>query len=192
MTYGYARVSTRGQAKDGNSLTAQVEALRNAGAEEIYEDAFTGTKNDRPALNDLLSKIKPGDALIVCKLDRLARSATAGYELIEGLLSKGITVEVLNMGKMDDSPTGRLIRQIFLSFAQFERDQIVSRCQEGRQVAKQRPDFREGRPPVYCKTQKAHALELLATHSYSQVEKMTGISKSTMIRYKREMGLLKK
>ena len=191
MTYGYARVSTRGQARDGNGLTAQEEALRSAGAEEIYSDAFTGTKADRPQLNELLSKIQDGDTLVVCKLDRLARSVIQGIELIEGLLSRGITVEVLNMGRMDDTPTGRLIRQVMLAFAQFERDLIVTRTQEGKSVARQRPDFREGRPPLYGQAQKAHALELLATHSYSQVERMTGISKSTMIRYKREAGLLK-
>ena len=186
MNYGYARVSTRGQAREGNSLTAQEDALRNAGAEVIYSDAFTGTKADRPQLNELLNRITEGDTLIVCKLDRLARSAVQGIELIESLLSKGITVEVLNMGRMDDTPTGRLIRQVMLAFAQFERDLIVTRTQEGKAIAKQKPDFREGRPPIYGKTQKEHALDLLTTHSYSQVEKLTGMSKSTLIRFKRE------
>lgn len=188
MIYGYARVSTRGQAKDGNSLTAQEEALRNAGAEEIYSDAFTGTKSDRPELKKLLGKIKEGDSLVVCKLDRLARSVVQGIELIEGLLSRGITVEVLNMGRMDDTPTGRLIRQVMLAFAQFERDLIVTRTQEGKTIAKMKPGFREGRPPVYGKAQKAHALDLLKTHSYTQVERMTGMSKSTLVRYKREIN----
>ena len=130
-------------------------------------------------------RIKPGDVLITCKLDRLARSVVQGIELIEDLLSRGVTVEVLNMGRMDDTPTGRLIRQVMLAFAQFERDLIVTRTQEGKAIAKQKPDFREGRPPIYDKSQKEHALELLTTHSYSQVEKLTGMSKSTLIRYKR-------
>ena len=185
MIFGYSRVSTRCQARHGNSLAAQENALRNAGAEIIYSDAFTGTKADRPQLNELLTKIKPGDVLITCKLDRLARSAVQGIELIEDLLSRGVTVEVLNMGRMDDTPTGRLIRQVMLAFAQFERDLIVTRTQEGKAIAKQKPDFREGRPPIYGKAQKEHALELLSTHSYGQVEKLTGISKSTLIRYKR-------
>lgn len=189
MIYGYARVSTRGQAREGNSLTAQEETLRNAGAEEIYSDAFTGTKADRPQLNELLSRIQDGDTLVVCKLDRLARSVIQGIELIEGLLSKGISVVVLNMGKMDDTPTGRLIRQVMLAFAQFERDLIVTRTQEGKAVAKQRPDFREGRPNKYKRTQLEHCLELLNTHSYRQVEEKTGISKSTIIRYKKKRSL---
>ena len=191
MIYGYARVSTKTQAKDGNSLAVQETALREAGAEEVYSDAFTGTKVDRPMLKELMGKLNEGDTLIVCKLDRLARSVTKGIELTEDLLSRGVSVNVLNMGMMDSTPTGKLIRQVMLSFAEFERDMIVTRTQEGKAVARQRPDFREGRPPVYGKMQKEHALELLKTHSYGQVERMTGISKSTMVRYKREKGLLK-
>ncbi len=189
MIYGYARVSTRGQAKDGNSLEAQERALREAGAEEIYADAFTGTKTDRPELNKLLERLKSGDTLIACKLDRLARSVVQGINLIEDLLDKGVTVQVLNLGVMDDSPTGRLIRQVMLAFSEFERDLIVSRTKEGKEVAKQRPDFRDGRPPVYGRGQKEHALELLRNHSYSQVERMTGISKSTLVRYKRDHSI---
>ena len=191
MIYGYARVSTRGQARDGNSLEAQEKALRDAGAEEIYSDAFTGTKSERPELKKLLGKIETGDSLVVCKLDRLARSVIQGINLIEGLLSRGISVEVLNLGRMDDSPNGKLMRQVMLAFAEFERDLIVARTQEGKAIAKQKEGFREGRPPVYGRTQKEHALELLKTHSYGQVERLTGISKSTMVRYKRERGLLK-
>ena len=191
MVYGYARVSTRGQAKDGNSLAAQEKALRDAGAEEIYSDAFTGTKSDRPSLNVLLGKIGEGDRLIVCKLDRLARSARQGAEIVDDLLRRGVSLHILNMGVLDDTPTGRLIRQILFAFAEFERDLICLRTSEGKSIARQRPDFREGRPPVYGKAQKEHALELLKTHSYGQVERMTGISKSTMVRYKRERGLLK-
>ena len=185
MIYGYARVSTRGQARDGNSLEAQENALRGAGATEIFSDAFTGTKSERPELQKLLGKIQEGDSLVVCKLDRLARSVIQGINLIEGLLSRGVSVEVLNLGKMDDSPNGKLMRQVMLAFAEFERDLIVARTQEGKAVAKQRDDFREGRPPKYGRAQKEHALELLKTHSYRQVEEMTGISKSTIVRYRK-------
>ena len=74
MIYGYARVSTKGQAKDGNSLEAQERALKEAGANEIYIDAFTGTKTDRPEFDKLMERIEEGDTLIVTKLDRFARS----------------------------------------------------------------------------------------------------------------------
>lgn len=186
MVYGYARVSTKGQARDGNSLEAQEQLLRDAGAEKIYSDAFTGTKAHRPELDELLNSLEAGDKLIVTKLDRIARSATQGIELIQSLLNNGVTVHVLNMGLMDNTPTGKLIRNIMLAFAEFERDMIVERTQEGKAIAKQKPDFQEGRPSVYSRKQVEHALGLLADHSYKQVEELTGISKSTLIRAKRK------
>lgn len=186
MIYGYARVSTKGQAKDGNSLEAQETALREAGAAEVYADAFTGTKAHRPQLDKLMEVLQPGDKLIVTKLDRVARSAVQGIELIQSLLEKGITVHILNVGLLDDTATGRLIRTVLLAFAQFERDMIVERTQEGKAIAKQKEGFTEGRPPVYGKEQRALALELLKTHSYGEVVKMTGISKSTLTRAKAE------
>ena len=96
VKYGYCRVSTIKQGKDGNSLEAQRELLISAGAEEIFEESFTGTKIQRPELNRLLEIIKPGDTLIVTKLDRIARSISQGTEFIEGLISMGVTVNILN------------------------------------------------------------------------------------------------
>lgn len=184
MVYGYCRVSTQGQAKDGNSLEAQEKLLKENGAEEIYSDAFTGTKAHRPELDKLLDKLQPGDKLVITKLDRIARSASQGTELIQALLDDGITVHVLNMGLMDNTPTGKLIRNIMLAFAEFERDMIIERTQEGKAIAKKQPDFREGRPHLYSKKQIQHALGLLQDHSYKQVTELTGISKSTLIRAK--------
>ncbi len=186
MVYGYARVSTKGQAKDGNSLEAQEKALRLAGATDIYMDAFTGTKSSRPELDRLLKALRDGDTLVVTKLDRIARSATQGIELIQSLLDRGVTVHVLNMGLMDNTPTGKLIRNVMLAFAEFERDMIVERTSEGKAIAKQRKDFREGRPKKYSHAQMEHALSLLDSNSYKQVEQMTGISRSTFIRARKE------
>lgn len=146
MIYGYARVSTKGQARDGNSLEAQVKALKEAGAKKIYTDSFTGTKIDRPEFDKLKSKLKEGDKLIVTKLDRFARSASQGSELIESLIQSGITVHILNMGVMDNTPTGKLIRTIMLGFAEFERDMIVQRTQEGKEIARAKGVRVDGRP----------------------------------------------
>jgi DNA invertase Pin-like site-specific DNA recombinase len=184
MVYGYARVSTKGQAKDGNSIEAQTDALSSAGAVEIYKEAFTGTTTDRPEFEKLLKKLKEGDTLIVTKLDRIARSASEGSQLIQGLLDKGISVNVLNMGKMDDTPTGKLVCHIMFAFAEFERDMIVERTQEGRIIARKNANFKEGRPKKYNSTQIEHALSLLETNSYTQVTEMTGISKATLARAK--------
>ena len=189
MIYGYARVSTKGQAKDGNSLEAQTKALREHGATQIYSDAFTGTKAPRPELDKLMAQITDGDTLVVTKLDRIARSATQGTELIQSLLNKGIKVHILNMGLLDNTPTGKLIRNILFAFAEFERDMIVERTQEGKSIAKQNPDFTEGRPKKFNQKQVNHALELLQDHSYKEVEQMTGISKSTLIRAKRKAAV---
>lgn len=192
MIYGYSRVSTKGQAKDGNSLESQEKALREAGATKIFTDAFTGTKTDRPEFEKLLMEIKEGDTLVVTKLDRFARSMSQGSELVSELIDRGIRVYILNIGVLDNTPASKLIRNVFFAFAEFERDMIVERTLEGKAIAKQNPDFREGRPKKYSKKQVEHALELLNDHSYKQVEDLTGISKSTLIRAKKfEKGLEK-
>lgn len=186
MKYGYARVSTRGQASNGNSMEDQVTKLKAEGCEVIYEEAFTGTKKERPQFQKLLSELKAGDTLVVTKLDRFARSISQGNEIIEQLLAKGVIVDILNLGRLDNSAHNKMIRGIFLVFAEFERDMIVERTQEGKAIAKQHEDFREGRPNKYTKKQMQHALGLLESHSYTQVEQLTGISKSTLIRAKKK------
>ena len=141
MIFGYARVSTNSQARDGNSLEAQINSLKKAGAEKIFSDVFSGSKNNRPELDKLLKIIQSGDTLIVTKLHRIARSVMHGIQLIEKLNDKSVIIDVLNMGIIDDSPTGKLIRNIMLSFAEFERDIIKQRTQEGKAIARQNPQF---------------------------------------------------
>ena len=181
MKYGYARVSTLHQ-----DLESQLQALENENCNKIYSEKFTGTKKDRPQFQELLSKLETGDTLVVTKLDRFARSAIDGIQIIRDLFDKGIKVHVLNMGLVENTPTGRLILTIMSGFAEFERDMIVERTQEGKAIAKQREDFREGRPNKFSKKQIQHAMELLESNSYTEVEKITGISKSTLIRAKRK------
>ena len=183
--YGYARVSTKLQATDGNSLESQEMQLKDAGATIIYKDAFTGTKSDRPELDKLKSKLVPGDKIIVTKLDRLARSTEDGLALIKAWNANNITVHVLNMGCIDNTPTGKLILTVMLAFAEFERDMICERTQEGRAIARLNPEYKEGRKKKFTSQQINHALELLETNSYKQVEAMLGISKSTLIRAKK-------
>ena len=148
MIYGYARVSTQGQRNDGNSLEEQEAKLRDNGAEAIYVDTFTGTKIDRPEFQKLLSTVQAGDTIMATKLDRVSRSAAQGIALVDTLLEKGVTLHILNMGVMNDTPTGKLIRNIMFSFAEFERDMIVERTREGKAIARQREGYREGRRPV--------------------------------------------
>ena len=183
MKFGYIRVSTRKQARDGNSLEAQREALTAAGAEKIYTDAFTGTRMERPEWDKLRAQLRRGDVLIVTKLDRLARSVSQASGLITDMIDEGITIHVLNLGVLSNDSVNTLLRNVLLSFAQFERDMIVQRTQEGKAVARATdPNFREGRPPKFDTEQLDHAMELLENHSYAQTAKLTGISKSTLIR----------
>ena len=180
--YGYARVSTAGQAKHGNSLEEQERQLRKAGAEKIFSEAYTGTTTNRPQIEALLHTLKEGDTLLITKLDRIARSVSQGSELIDRLLQRGVKVKILNMGDftIDNSPTGKLIRHIFMSFAEFERDMIVERTQEGRHSS----GNLGGRPRI-ARKRIAHALSLLQTMTYNEVSAQTGISKSTLQRAKR-------
>jgi len=182
VKYGYARVSTQLQARGGNSLEKQEKDLKAAGAEKIYADAFTGKRMDRPEFQKLLREIQSGDTLIVTKLDRFARSIGAASELITELIDKGITVQVLNVGILDNSSVSTLFRNMLLSFAQFERDMIVERTQEGRAIARQKEGYREGRKKKFTEKQLDHAMSMLEENSYTEVAAATGISKSTLIR----------
>ena len=144
--WGYSRVSTKGQQKNGNSLEDQRRKLEDAGCDEIIPEAYTGTKTDRPEFTKLMEKLEPGDTLVVCKLDRFARTAKEGLEIVEMLMERGVKVHILNMGLIEDTPMGNLILTVMLAFAQFERDVIVERTQDGKAIARESEDFKEGRP----------------------------------------------
>lgn len=154
MIYGYARVSTKGQARDGNSLEVQTQLLKDAGAKQIFYDSFTGTKVQRPEFDKLTSNLSSGDTLIVTKLDRFARSASQGSQMIESLINRGVTVHILNLGVMDNTPTGKLIRNVMFSFAEFERDMIVERTQEGKAIAREKGVRVDGRPKLKVSQEK--------------------------------------
>lgn len=181
MKYGYARVSTIHQ-----DLQVQLQHLEKENCDKIFAEKFTGTSKDRPEFQKLFDVLQEGDTLVVTKLDRFARSTQDALETIKELFNRNIKVHVLNMGVIENTPTGRLIFTIFSAFAEFERDMIVERTQEGKLIAKQNPNFREGRPRKFSKSQIQHALSLLEHNSYKQVEDMTGISVSTLVRAKKD------
>ncbi|EJS45123.1 hypothetical protein ICG_06029 [Bacillus cereus BAG1X1-3] len=182
VKYGYARVSTLNQ-----DLESQIQMLKKEDCKKIYSEKFTGTKFDRPEFQELLSVLKSGDSLVVTKLDRFARSTEHAIQTIKMLFDKGVKVHILNMGIVEDTPTGRLMFNIMSAFAEFERDMIVERTQEGKAIAKLNPNFKEGRPKKYSKEKLDYALKLLKSESYRKVEQITGISVSTLQRAKRKM-----
>lgn len=146
MIYGYARVSTVRQDRFGNSLADQETRLREAGCQEIFHDSYTGTKMDRPQFSALLGKLQPGDTLVVTKLDRFARKAAEGASTVQELISRGVNVHILNMGRADNTPMGKLMVQIMFAFAEFERDMIVERTTAGKDVARANGKRVDGRP----------------------------------------------
>lgn len=186
MIYGYARVSTVGQSINGSSLEEQVAALTEYGCNQIITEAYTGKTVDRPQFTALLSTLQSGDTLVVTKLDRFARSTVEGVQTVRELFARDVKVHILNIGLIENTLSGNLILTVFLAFAEFERGMILERTQNGKALAKMQSGFREGRPPKYKPAQINHALELLGSGlSYRQVENVTGISKSTLVRTKR-------
>ena len=151
MRYGYGRVSSRGQKLYGMSLEDQVDRLIEAGVqrENVYLDTYTGHTMERPGFDDLLSKLKAGDEMVVCKLDRFARTAPEGALLVRDLVDRGITVHILNMGIADNSPMGKVMVTVMLAFAEYERDMIVERTSDGKAYKREHdPNWREGRKPI--------------------------------------------
>ena len=185
---GYARVSSRGQGRDGNSLEDQEKKLLDAGCDEVVMETYTGTKMDRPKFTKLLEELQPGDTLVVTKLDRFARTASAGVEVIKGLLERGVSVHVLNMGLVEDTPTGRLILNILLAFAEFERDNIVERLADGKEIEKSKnPNYKEGRKELAIPAAFEDIRNTVAEGKLSVVEacKNLGISRSTWYKWVR-------
>ena len=187
---GYGRVSTPGQQLNGNSLAEQEKALRDAGAEEIVLECFTGKTVDRPKFKPLLDSLEAGDTLYVTKLDRFARASAAG-DVIAGLIERGVTVHILNFGVANNSATGKLMLNIILSFAQYEREMIWERTQEGKMAAKAKnPDYKEGRKaleiPEGFYELRERVAEGVMTVSGACVE--LGISRSTWYKWAREIG----
>lgn len=189
MIYGYARVSTKGQDRYGNSLTDQETKLRQAGATDIYHDSYTGTKMDRPEFTKLLTLLKQGDTLIVTKLDRFARSAAKGAEVMQELVSRGVRVNILNMGIADNTAMGKLMLTIMFGFAEFERDMIVERTQTGKAVCREsKPGWREGRKKKETPDfEKFLKMQKEGIKSVKECCEALGISRSTWLRKVREV-----
>ena len=186
MIYGYARVSTKLQ-EDNTSLDNQIKQLQEKGCQIIFKEVHTGATMNRPEFIKLDKQLKEGDTLIVTKLDRFTRSTEKGLEKIKELANKGVKVDILNMGLVDlSNPMGKMMFTILSAFAEYEKDCIVERMREGKAIAKLSPNYREGRKRVHKQAKINHALELLQTRTYKEVELLTGISVSTLVRAKRK------
>ncbi|MEH6888562.1 recombinase family protein [Bacillus sp. JJ864] len=183
MKYGYARVSTITQ-----DLESQLQTLNAEGCDVIYSEKFTGTTTDRPELSKVLAVLSEGDTLTVTKLDRLARNTKEGIEIIEALFKRGIRVHVLNVGLLEDTTMGRFFLQTLLAVAEMERNLILERTQEGKIVARQNPNYKEGRPKSHSDKKLIEAMRMKEKMGYSfrQLSDATDISMSTLQRFARK------
>lgn len=183
---GYCRVSTKGQL-EGNSIEEQSKSiLERYPYAEIIEESYSAAK-DRDVFNRIIESLNNGDTLVVTKLDRFCRTTKEGLQYIDLLMDKGVKIHILNMGLIEDTPMGRLIVTNLLAFAEFERAMIIERTQGGKAIAKTKKDgYKEGRPKAYTPEQLDNALSMLTINggnrSYKEVERLLGISKSTLIR----------
>lgn len=184
-------MSTRGQI-DNNSLEEQEKAIKSKYPDsEVVKEAYSAAKqeDERKIFKSLINNLVENDTLVVTRLDRFCRNVKDGLQVIEILLERGVCIHILNMGLIDNSPMGKLIVTVLLAFAEFERNMIIERTQTGKAIARQSAGFKEGRPQKFSKIQMDHALQLLENHTYGQVEQLTGISKSTLVRAKRRKRL---
>lgn len=176
---GYMRVSTAEQ-----NLALQRDALDAAGCERLYDDTCSGAVTDRPGLAKALDHLRPGDALVVWKLDRIGRSLKHVVELVDGLQKRGIGLKVLTGGIDTTSSTGRLVFGIFATLAEFERDLIKERTMAGLVAARARGRA-GGRPRLMTRAKLRTAMAMMAERSNAatDVAEQLGISLSTLYAY---------
>ncbi len=181
MLIGYARVS-----KNEQNLDLQRDALRKAGcqAADIYTDKITGTKQERAGLNAALSHLRPGDTLVVWRLDRLGRSLKHLIETVTKLNTEHIAFKSIQENIDTATATGQLIFHIFGALAEFERNLIKERTIAGLEAARAR-GRRGGRPGLTgaaAKVAAAHKLHK-AGGSIAEICKTLHISRATFYRY---------
>ncbi len=179
---GYARVSTLEQ-----SMNLQMDALQRAGCINIFQDQESGTKDDRPGLSAALHALKPGDTLVVWRLDRLGRSVPHLISLISDLRSREIDFRSLTESIDSSTPGGRLVFTLFAALAAFEVDIIRSRTRAGLEAARARGRI-GGRPTKLSECKLDAALSLLNHQNLpaSKVCEMLNVGRSTLYRAIRE------
>ncbi|CAM3594440.1 recombinase family protein [Brevibacillus invocatus] len=178
MIFGYARVSTEDQ-----NLDMQIDALNKYGVERIFQEKMTGTKKDRPQLDELLKLLRKGDKVVVYKLDRISRSTKHLIELSEQF--NEMAVDFVSLSDSIDTSTamGKFFFRTMASIAELERDIISERTKSGLQAARARGK-KGGRPSK--QTDKVEmALKMYDSKDYSiaQIISATGLGKTTLYRY---------
>lgn len=185
MIFGYARCSTADQNTD-----MQLDALKAAGCDRIFEEHESGMREDRPELLRMLDMARPGDTIVVWKLDRLARSLKQIVSLVADLGERGIQLKTLTGIQIDTSTAaGKLVFMIFASLAEFERDQIRERSMAGQAAARER-GVKIGRKKALDgdKLDAAKALMAAGGMSVAAIGKQLNVSRRTLYRHARDEG----
>ncbi len=182
MLVGYARISTQDQ-----TLDLQRDALQKAGCERIFEDTASGATTERPGLDEALSFLRPGDSLVVWKLDRLGRSLKHLIETATALQQRGIGFKSLTEQIDTTTSSGKLIFHVFGALAEFERDLIRERTQAGLAAARAR-GRRGGHPRAASldsprKVAIAQSLYNDKSNSIADICKTLRVSRATLYRY---------
>ena len=178
MKFGYARVS-----KSEQNIDLQLDALRNYGVDELYEEKISSRKLIRPALNELLGKLRTGDTLVVWRLDRLGRTVTQLIALAEDFENKGIYFVSLQENLDTTTAVGKFTFHLLCSMAQMERDVISERTKAGLAAARSRGRS-GGRKPLDTKLiEKAIKMYKSGEFSVNEILDTTNISKTSLYKY---------
>jgi DNA invertase Pin-like site-specific DNA recombinase len=179
MLIGYARVSTQDQNPD-----LQLDALKAAGCERVFVEKASGAQRERPELLAALAYLRPGDTLVVWKLDRLARSLKQLIETIEGMEARQIGFRSLTEAIDTTTSGGRLIFHIFAALAEFERSIIRERTRSGLESARARGRL-GGRPPALSPDDLQAFKALLSDPAITVEEaaRRLGVAPSTFYRH---------
>ena len=177
MVAAYARVST-----DSQNLDRQLDALKRYGIDKLYCEKISGTKKSRPELDRMLAELQEGDTIVIESLSRLGRSVKNLAELMEVLNSRNIRLVSLKETIDTTSSTGRLLFTILSSLAQFERDVLVERTQEGLKAARARGRMGGHPKSDPAAVKKAVALYDTGQYTLKEIQELTGISRSVLYR----------
>ncbi len=182
MKIGYCRVST-----DDQSLDLQKDALLKADCEKTFDDKVSGSKSKRPGLDTLLEFARPGDMLVVWRLDRLGRSMKDLIALISELEEKGIQLNSLTESIDTSTSSGKLFFHIFGAIAEFEKNLIVERTKAGLSAARAR-GRKGGRPKSLDKAKRELTVQLYDAKekTVKEICSLMGISKPTLYKYLEE------
>jgi DNA invertase Pin-like site-specific DNA recombinase len=176
MLVGYARVSSAGQ-----SLEVQLDALKAAGCDKVFQEKKSGTIVDgRQALADAIDFLRNGDTLVITRLDRLARSSVDLHNIIDRLNAKGVKFRCLQQAGVDtDSGMGKLVLAILGAVAEFETDIRKERQKEGIEKAKAKGVYKGRKPSV-----DANAVQALKADGVrpSEIAKRLGIGRASVYR----------